>query len=115
MAENSDTSKGTEKEGNESKKKTSRDISMNMDMFLDIAMTVSTELGQAKMTVRDVVALNKGSVIELSKLVGEPMEIFINGLMIARGEVVVVNEKFGVRVTDVVDSFEERRIASLES
>jgi flagellar motor switch protein FliN/FliY len=94
-------------------KKSAQEIDMNM--FLDIPMTVSTELGQTKMTVREILDLTKGSVIELSKLVGEPMEIFINKLMIARGEVVVVNEKFGVRVTDVVDAFEERRIASLET
>ena len=81
-------------------------MTQELDSILDIPMTVSAELGRTAMTVRDILALQVGSVIELSKLVGEPMEIYINKLVTARGEVVVVNEKFGVRVTDVIDPLE---------
>jgi len=77
-----------------------------LDNFLDIPLTISAELGRTKVSVRDLLALQVGSVIELKKLVGEPMEIYINGLVTARGEVVVVNERFGVRVTDVIDPLE---------
>lgn len=87
----------------------SRTLSMTLtelDNFLDIPMTISVELGRATQSVRDVLALRVGSVIELKKLVGEPMEILINGLLTARGEVVVVNERFGIRVTDVIDPLE---------
>ncbi|MBI4827442.1 MAG: flagellar motor switch protein FliN [Nitrospinae bacterium] len=77
-----------------------------LDHILDIPLTVSVELGRTNMTVRDVITLQVGSVIELTKLVGEPMEIYINKLLTARGETVVVNERFGVRVTDVIDPLE---------
>ncbi len=77
-----------------------------LDGILDIPLTVSVELGFAEMTVRDVLELQAGSVIELNKLVGEPMEILINNLLTARGEVVVVNDRFGIRVTDVIDPLE---------
>lgn len=78
-------------------------ISKELDQYLDIPLTVSTELGRTKTTIRQILKLNVGSVVELEKLVGEPMEIFINGMLTARGEVVVVNERFGIRVTDVID------------
>lgn len=81
-------------------------ITGELDHILDIPLTVSAELGHANMTVREVLALKVGSVIELTKLVGEPLEIYINNLITARGEVVVVNERFGVRVTDVIDPLE---------
>lgn len=77
-----------------------------LDHILDIPLTVSVELGRTNMTVREVITLQVGSVIELTKLVGEPMEIYINKLLTARGETVVVNERFGVRVTDVIDPLE---------
>lgn len=77
-----------------------------LDSFLDIPLTITAELGRTQLTVREVLGLQVGSVIELKKLVGEPMEIYINGLVTARGEVVVVNERFGVRVTDVIDPLE---------
>jgi flagellar motor switch protein FliN/FliY len=79
---------------------------LELDHFLDIPLTISVELGHTSRTVREIVALQAGSVVELNKLVGEPMEIYINGLLTARGEVVVVNEKFGIRVTDVIDPLE---------
>ncbi len=81
-------------------------ISKELNQYLDIPLTVSTELGRTKVTIKEILKLTEGTVIELNKLVGEPMEIFINGLLTARGEVVVVNERFGIRVTDVIDPME---------
>ncbi len=81
-------------------------ISKELDQYLDIPLTVSTELGRTKVTIKEILKFSEGNVIELNKLVGEPMEIFINGLLTARGEVVVVNERFGIRVTDVIDPME---------
>ncbi len=78
----------------------------DLDHLVDIPLSISAELGFANRTIREILALHPGSVIELNKLVGEPMEIYINGLLTARGEVVVVNERFGVRVTDVIDPLE---------
>ena len=77
-----------------------------LDSLLDIPLTLSAELGRTQMTVREIMQLQFGSVLELSKLVGEPMEIHINKLLTARGETVVVNERFGIRVTDVIDPLE---------
>tara|TARA_Y100000294_G_C8458964_1_gene297763 strand:- start:259 stop:660 length:402 start_codon:yes stop_codon:yes gene_type:complete len=85
--------------------------SKNLDMILDIPLVVTVELGRTKMMINDLLQLGQGSVIELSKLVGEPLEILVNDKLVARGEVVVVNEKFGVRLTDIVSPME--RIESL--
>jgi len=74
-----------------------------LHQYLDIPLTVSTELGRTNITVREILKLSEGTVISLDKLVGEPIEIYINGLLSARGEVVVVNDRFGIRVTDVID------------
>jgi len=84
-------------------------IKDDLAQYLDIPLVVNAELGRASITIREVLRLNDGAVLELDKLVGEPMEIFINGLLIARGEVVVVNERFGIRVTDVIDPMEITR------
>jgi flagellar motor switch protein FliN/FliY len=78
----------------------------NMEFILDIPMQVSVQLGSSKMIVRDLLQLGQGSVIELDKLAGEPMEVFVNNKLVARGEVVVVNEKFGIRLTDVISPME---------
>ncbi|MFW2331381.1 MAG: flagellar motor switch protein FliN [Nitrospinota bacterium] len=78
----------------------------NLEAFSDIPLNISVELGQTLLPVRDILELKRGSILELSKLLGESMEIFINDLLTARGEVVVVNEKFGIRVTDVIDPIE---------
>ena len=78
----------------------------NLDMILDIPLVVTVELGRTKMMINDLLQLGQGSVIELSKLVGEPLEILVNEKLVARGEVVVVNEKFGVRLTDIVSPVE---------
>jgi len=78
----------------------------SMDMILDIPVTVSVELGRSVMLIKDILQLGQGSVVELEKMAGEPMEILVNGRLVARGEVVMVNEKFGVRLTDVISPAE---------
>lgn len=78
----------------------------NFDFVLDIPLEVTVELGRARMIINDLLQLGQGSVIELNKLAGEPMEILVNQKLIARGEVVVVNEKFGVRLTDIISPME---------
>ena len=83
----------------------------NLDLILDIPLTVTVELGKTKMLINDLLQLSQGSVVELTKLVGEPLEVLVNQKLIARGEVVVVNEKFGVRLTDIVSTLE--RVQSL--
>ena len=78
----------------------------NLDFVLDIPLEVSVELGRTKMVISDLLQLGQGSVIELSKLAGEPLEILVNQKLVARGEVVVVNEKFGIRLTDIISPAE---------
>ena len=80
-----------------------------LDLILDIPLTVTVELGRSKMLINDLLQLGEGSVIELTKLVGEPLEVLINSKLVARGEVVVVNEKFGVRLTSIVTPTERVR------
>ena len=74
----------------------------NLEFILDIPLQVTVELGRTKMLVKDVLQLNQGAVIELSMLAGEQLDIFVNSKLVARGEAVVVNEKFGVRLVDIV-------------
>jgi flagellar motor switch protein FliN/FliY len=76
--------------------------SLDLDFILDIPLTLNVELGRNRMLISDLLQLGQGSVIELAKLAGEPMDVYVNQRLIARGEVVVVNEKFGVRLTDIV-------------
>jgi len=83
----------------------------NLDLILDIPLRVTVELGRAKMVVSDLLNLSQGSVIELNKLAGEPLEVLVNDKLVARGEAVVVNEKFGVRLTDIISPTE--RVAQL--
>jgi len=78
----------------------------NLSLILDIPLRVAVELGRTKMVVNDLLNLGQGSVIELSKLAGEPMEVLVNDKLVARGEAVVVNEKFGVRLTDIISPSE---------
>lgn len=73
----------------------------NLDFILDISLQVSVHIGATKMLIKDLLQLGQGSIIELNKLAGEPMDVFVNDKLIARGEVVVVNDKFGIRLTDV--------------
>jgi flagellar motor switch protein FliN len=78
----------------------------NLDFIMDIPLTLTAELGRSKMLISELLQLGQGSVLELAKLAGEPMDIYVNQRLIARGEVVVVNEKFGVRLTDIVSPAE---------
>jgi flagellar motor switch protein FliN/FliY len=97
--------------GPPSSSSSSENATRPLDFILDIPLEISVELGRARMVINDLLQLGQGSVVELSKLAGEPLEIFVNGKLVARGEVVVVNEKFGVRVTDIVSPME--RVKSL--
>ena len=83
----------------------------SLDYILDIPLTVTVELGRSKMLINDLLHLGQGSVIELTKMVGEPLEVLVNQKLVARGEVVVVNEKFGVRLTDIISPMD--RVQSL--
>lgn len=74
----------------------------NLDFILDVTLQVTVEVGRARMTIQDLLQLGQGSVIELTKLAGEPLDIYVNGKPVARGEAVIVNEKFGVRLTDII-------------
>jgi flagellar motor switch protein FliN/FliY len=78
----------------------------NLTLIMDIPLRVAVELGRTKMVVNDLLNLGQGSVIELNKLAGEPMEVLVNDKLVARGEAVVVNEKFGVRLTDIISPSE---------
>jgi flagellar motor switch protein FliN len=82
-----------------------------LDMLLDVPLDVSVELGRCRMTIQDLLALGPGAVIELDKVAGEPLDILINERLVARGEAVVVNDMFGVRITDIVSP--QERIARL--
>lgn len=91
--------------GSDTEGRVTRTDFSKLKMILDVPLKVSVELGRTKMLVNDLLQLGQGSVIELDKIAGEPMEILINDKLVAMGEVVVVNEKFGVRLTDVVSQF----------
>jgi flagellar motor switch protein FliN/FliY len=84
----------------------SADLSVNMEFLLDISLDLTVELGRTKMLINDMLKLGQGSVIELSKLAGESLDILANQKPIARGEVVVVNDKYGVRLTEVISPME---------
>ena len=75
---------------------------VKIDSILDVPVTISMEIGRSRINIRNLLQLNQGSVVELDRLAGEPMDVLINGTLIAQGEVVVVNEKFGIRLTDIV-------------
>jgi len=81
-------------------------VQRGLDFILDIPLQITVELGRAQMLINDLLQLGQGSVVELSKLAGEPMEVLVNQKLIARGEVVVVNEKFGIRLTDIISPLE---------
>jgi flagellar motor switch protein FliN/FliY len=86
---------------------------MSVDFLLDVPLTITVEVGRTKMLINDFLQLGQGSVIELNKLIGQPLEILVNEKLIARGDVVVVNEKYGIRLTDIVSPTE--RVESLAS
>ena len=85
---------------------------VNLDVVLDIPVTIAMEIGRTKISIRNLLQLNQGSVVELDRLAGEPMDVLVNGTLVAHGEVVVVNEKFGIRLTDVISPAE--RIKNLK-
>ncbi|QRN03267.1 flagellar motor switch protein FliN [Legionella sp. MW5194] len=77
-----------------------------MELILDIPVTVTVEIGRTKMTIRNLLQLNQGGIVALDRLAGEPLDVLVNGTLVAHGEVVVVNDKFGVRLTDIVSKAE---------
>jgi len=85
---------------------------VKLDVVLDIPVTISMEIGRTKISIRNLLQLNQGSVVELDRMAGEPMDVLVNGTLVAHGEVVVVNEKFGIRLTDVISPAE--RIKNLK-
>jgi flagellar motor switch protein FliN/FliY len=85
--------------------------SRTLEFLLDVTLQVTVEVGRARMTIQDLLQLGQGSVVELEKLAGEPLDIYLNGKQVARGEAVIVNEKFGVRLTDIISR--EDRVESL--
>lgn len=90
----------------------SADIStdeMNMDVILDVPVTIAMEIGRAQINIRNLLQLNQGSVVELDRFAGEPLDVLVNGTLIAHGEVVVVNDKFGIRLTEVISPSERVR------
>ncbi len=83
--------------------------SASLENILDIPVTMSVEIGSTKINIRNLLQLNQGSVVELDRLAGEPLDVMVNGTLVAHGEVVVVNEKFGIRLTDVISAQERVR------
>ncbi|MDJ0833266.1 MAG: flagellar motor switch protein FliN [Gammaproteobacteria bacterium] len=75
---------------------------VKLDVVLDIPVTIAMEIGRTRISIRNLLQLNQGSIVELDRLAGEPMDVLVNGTLVAHGEVVVVNEKFGIRLTDVI-------------
>jgi flagellar motor switch protein FliN/FliY len=88
---------------------TSVDADVHLDVILDIPVTLSLEVGRTRLPIRSLLQLNQGSVVELERASGEPLDVFVNGTLVAHGQVVVVNEKFGIRLTDVVSPTERIR------
>ena len=82
---------------------------VNLEVILDVPVTLSMEVGRTRIPIRNLLQLNQGSVVELDRAAGEPLDVFVNGTLIAHGEVVVVNEKFGIRLTDVISPAERIR------
>jgi flagellar motor switch protein FliN/FliY len=83
-----------------------KETALDLDFILDLPLTITVELGRTKMLISELLQLGQGSVIELTKFAGEPMDVFVNNRLIAQGEVVVVNEKFGVKLTNVISHAE---------
>lgn len=94
-----------EADPNSSEKKNSPETE-KMELILDIPVTVAVEIGRTKMTIRNLLQLNQGGIVALDRLAGEPLDVIVNGTLVAHGEVVVVNDKFGVRLTDIVSKAE---------
>ncbi len=90
----------------EERKPLSEEEKRKLDVILDIPVTISMEVGRSKISIRNLLQLNQGSVVELDRVAGEPLDVLVNGTLIAHGEVVVVNDKFGIRLTDVISQIE---------
>jgi len=88
------------------------DVDINLDVLLDVPLSMSLEVGRSRLSIRELLQLNQGSVVELDRSAGEPLDVMVNGTLVAHGEVVVVNEKFGIRLTDVISPAE--RIKQLQ-
>jgi flagellar motor switch protein FliN/FliY len=82
---------------------------VSLDMILDVPVTLAMEVGRTRISIRNLLQLNQGSVVELDRAAGEPLDVFVNGTLVAHGEVVVINEKFGIRLTDVLSPSERVR------
>ncbi len=82
---------------------------VNLDVILDVPVTLSLEVGRTRLPIRSLLQLNQGSVVELERAAGEPLDVFVNGTLVAHGEVVVVNDKFGIRLIDVISPAERIR------
>ncbi len=108
---NSDQEMENENLEQEGEQEQEQEEERTLDFILDIPLELSVELGRTRMLVNDLLQLGQGSIVELNKLAGEPLEVYINRKLIARGEVVVVNEKFGVRLTDIITPMD--RVKSL--
>ncbi|MGO2371028.1 flagellar motor switch protein FliN [Pseudoalteromonas sp. KG3] len=105
--ENSDGAKVTElDELSDTRHEMSGEEKRKLDTILDIPVTISMEVGRSKINIRNLLQLNQGSVVELDRVAGEPLDVLVNGTLIAHGEVVVVNDKFGIRLTDVISQVE---------
>jgi flagellar motor switch protein FliN/FliY len=91
---------------------TGKDGKLNLDLIMDVRLALTLEVGRTRISVRNLLALTQGSVVELDKLAGEPLDVLVNGTLVAHGEVVVSNDKFGVRLLDVVST--EQRVESLQ-
>ena len=102
---------GNSNAGSLNENESSQQEEYNIDLILDIPLTLSVELGKVKMLVDDLLQLGQGSIVDLDKPAGEPLGIYINGKLVARGEVVVADDKYGIRVTDIISPHE--RVASL--
>lgn len=105
--DNSDGAKVTElDELSDTRHEMSGEEKRKLDTILDIPVTISMEVGRSKINIRNLLQLNQGSVVELDRVAGEPLDVLVNGTLIAHGEVVVVNDKFGIRLTDVISQVE---------
>lgn len=90
-------------------KSSSQENPINLEVLMDVPVNLSMEIGRTTLNIRSLLQLNQGSIVELDRLAGEPLDVLVNGTLIARGEVVVINEKFGIRLTDVISPAERLR------
>ncbi|MGD9843002.1 MAG: flagellar motor switch protein FliN [Steroidobacteraceae bacterium] len=96
-------------DGRDDSKSGEQQSDVNLDLILDVPVTLSMEVGRTRIPIRNLLQLNQGSVVELDRAAGDPLDVYINGTLIAHGEVVVVNDKFGIRLTDVISPQERIR------